>query len=81
MSLEEIIEGYNSLREKCLELAKRDSGALMGQDAWLRWAIQEQDITLDFIEGVGIECHGLAYTTQTMDHEVFCFVIPFSELD
>ncbi|QIN94141.1 hypothetical protein PP459_gp092 [Streptomyces phage Wakanda] len=80
MNYEEIIEGYNSLREKCLELAKKNP-ALFGEDAWLRGAIQEEDITLDFIEGVGVECHGLAYTTQTMDHEVFCFVIPFSELD
>jgi hypothetical protein len=81
MDFETIIEGYNSLREKCLELAKRNNGALMGDDAWLRGAIIEQDITLDFIEGVGIECHGTAFTMQTVDHEAFCFTIPFSELD
>lgn len=80
MNLEEIIDGYNDLREKCLELAKANP-VLLGEYAWLQYAIQESDITLYFIEGVGVECSGHAYTSQTMDNEPFDFIIPFSELD
>jgi hypothetical protein len=80
MIYEEIIECYNDLREKCLEIAKRDNGKLMESDAWLCWAIQESDITLDY-SNQGIHCHGSAYTTQTMGTELFSFVIPFSELE
>lgn len=80
MKYEEMIDGYNELREKCLEIAKRDNGRLMDSDAWLRFAIMESDITLAFT-GYGIECYGSAYTTQTMDHEHFSFTIPLSELE
>jgi hypothetical protein len=80
MDLEEIIAGYNDLREKCLEIAKRNNGALMGSDAWLRFAITESDITLGFTS-IGIECYGSAYTSQTMDNESFSFIIPLHELD
>ncbi|QBZ72423.1 hypothetical protein SEA_CIRCINUS_169 [Streptomyces phage Circinus] len=80
MDLEQIIDGYNNLRERCLELAKQNP-ALFGDSAWLRYAIQESDITLYFIAGVGVECSGMAYTSQTMDNEPFDFIIPFSELE
>jgi hypothetical protein len=77
---EKMIEGYNELREKCLELAKQDNGRLMEGHSWLRFAILDTDITLSFTER-GIECYGSAYTTQTMDYEYFCFTIPLSELE
>ncbi len=80
MNLEEIIDGYNDFRETCLMLVKRNP-ALLGEYAWLQYAIQESDVTLHFIEGVGVECSGHAYTTQTMDSEYFDFIIPFSELE
>jgi hypothetical protein len=79
MNLEEIIDGYNILRDRCLAIAKK-SPALLGEYAWLRYAISDGDITLGFTED-GINCYGNTYTTQTMDHEWFDFLIPFSELD
>jgi hypothetical protein len=80
MKYEEMIDGYNELREKCLHIAKQNNGRLMDSDAWLRFAIMESDITLDYSEQ-GIHCHGSAYTTQTMSNEHFDFVIPYSELE
>lgn len=75
MNYEEIIDGYNELREKCLKLAKQNRGRLMGADSWLQYAISESDITLWFYED-GIECSGHAYTSQTMSDEPFNFRIP-----
>jgi hypothetical protein len=75
LDYENMIGGYNKLREQCLELAKRDNGKLMGPDAWLCYAILETDITLYFYED-GIECSGMAYTSQTMCSEPFNFKIP-----
>ncbi|AVD99340.1 hypothetical protein SEA_BILLNYE_168 [Streptomyces phage BillNye] len=80
MDLEQIIDWYNDLREKCLEVAKKKP-ELFGDSVWLQYAIQESDITLYFIAGVGVECSGMAYTSQTMDNEPFDFIIPFSELE
>ncbi|WMI33527.1 hypothetical protein SEA_KENREY_155 [Streptomyces phage Kenrey] len=79
MDYEKIIDGYNSLRETCLVIAKLNS-ELMGSDAWLRFAICDDDITLDLAED-GIICYGNAYTTQTMDNEHFSFTIPFEYLE
>lgn len=80
MKYEEMIDGYNELREECLGLAKMDNGKLLGEYAWLRFAILDSDIILAFT-GYGIQCYGSAYTTQTMDHEYFDFTIPLSELE
>lgn len=80
MNYEEIIDGYNDLREKCLELAKVNSDDLMDNGAWFKTAIMESDVTLDYSEG-GIHGHGNAYTTQTMSTEYFSFVIPFELLE
>ncbi|UUG69454.1 hypothetical protein SEA_SHAM_143 [Streptomyces phage Sham] len=80
MDYEKIIDGYNELREKCLELAKANDGALMDSDRWLRGAIMESDITLDYSEQ-GIHCHGSTYTSQTMDNECFSFIIPFDLIE
>ena len=79
MNYEDIIEGYNELRERCLELAKANSDTLMHDGAWFKTAIMESDITLDYSES-GIHGHGNAYTTQTMSTEYFSFVIPFDML-
>lgn len=75
MNFEEIIEGYDELREICLKLAKQNNGRLMSSDAWLQYAICQDDITLAFYEN-GIECSGYAYTSQTMSDEPFNFRIP-----
>ncbi|QOI67518.1 hypothetical protein SEA_BEUFFERT_140 [Streptomyces phage Beuffert] len=80
MNYEEIIDGYNDLRERCLELAKADSDNLMIEGAWFKSAIMESDATLDYSES-GIHGHGNAYTCQTMSTEYFSFVIPFELLE
>jgi len=80
MNYEEIIEGYNSLREICLKLAKQNNGRLMGADSWLQYAISEGDITLWFYEN-GIECSGYTYTSQTMSDESFSFRIPMELIE
>ncbi|QIQ63011.1 hypothetical protein SEA_MOAB_147 [Streptomyces phage Moab] len=79
MNYEEMIDGYNELREKCLKLAKQDNGKLMDTDAWLQYAIMEEDIKLYFYPD-GIECCGRAYTSQTMCSEPFSFKIPMELL-
>ena len=80
MDYEAIIDGHNALREKCLKLAKDNPNEILGEYAWLQWAIQESDISLEFLE-TGISCYGSAYTTQTCCSEWFEFTIPFSELE
>jgi hypothetical protein len=75
MNYEEIIEGYNSLRETCFKLAKQNNGRLMGADSWLQYVLDERDMTLWFYED-GVECTGMTYTSQTMSDESFCFRIP-----
>jgi hypothetical protein len=79
MKYEEIIEGYNDLRERCLDLAKQNT-ELMDSGAWFIGAIMDRDITLDYSAN-GIHGYGNAYTTQTMDNEYFSFVIPFELLE
>lgn len=80
MNLEEIINGYNELRDKCVRLAKENKGELMGEFAWLRGALSDGDITLGYYPD-GICCYGSTYTTQTMESEWFSFTIPWSELE
>ncbi|WNN94716.1 hypothetical protein SEA_PHREDRICK_152 [Streptomyces phage Phredrick] len=79
LDYEKVIDGYNDLRETCLVIAKLND-ELMGPDRWLKFAIQDSDITLMFTER-GIVCYGSAYTTQTMDNEHFSFMIPFEYLE
>lgn len=80
VNYEEIIEGYNELVEKCYLIIKNDDGTIMGSDYWLRFAICESDITLDF-RGEGIYCYGTCYTTQTMSEESFAFMIPLKKIE
>ena len=79
LNYEEVINGYNDLRERCLKLAK-DSKDILGEYSWLRGAITESDITLYFYDD-RIECNGVTYTSQTMDHEFFTFLIPISMIE
>lgn len=73
------IEAYQALREQCYNAACRNSGALMGDAAWLRNALRETDIEMT-VYAHGIACHGLVYSLQTLDHESFEFTIPFVAL-
>jgi hypothetical protein len=79
MDYEQVIDGYNSLRETCLVIAKLNS-ELLGEYKWLQFAILDSDITLEFAHD-GIVCYGSAYTTQTFSLESFSFTIPFSYLE
>jgi hypothetical protein len=80
VNFEEIIEGYEKLRERCYEAGKYGNKNLLGDYYWLRFAIIESDISLEFREN-GIRCYGNCYTTQTMSNEFFEFTVPFSELE
>jgi len=77
--IERMIDGYNDLRERCLALAKEAGGERMGHDAWLRYALREDDITLRYTVD-GIQCSGHAFTTQTQSNEWFCFTILWADL-
>lgn len=79
MNYEEMIDGYNELREQCLMIAKNNP-EVFDEGAWLRNAIVDSDITLDY-SSQGIHCRGNAYTTQTMSSEYFQFIVPLEMLD
>lgn len=79
MPIAAVIDDFNRLREACYELAREDRGELMEGDAWLRSALQESDLNLEF-QGDAIECWGSAYTTQTWDHEPFRFRLPLERV-
>jgi hypothetical protein len=77
--MKDAIDAHNELRSKCYELARENDGELMGTDAWLRNAMSEGDMTLDWGSD-GVHCRGLAYTSQTWDHEPFAFTIPWERI-
>lgn len=79
MPIAAVIDDYNRLREACYELARAHCGELMADDAWLRYALQESDLNLEF-QGDAIECWGSAYTTQTMSREPFRFRLPLEQV-
>jgi hypothetical protein len=74
-----VIDIYDDLRSKCYALARKNDGELMGEDAWLRNAMSDTDITLEW-RNDGMHCRGLAYTSQTWDHEPFAFTIPWERI-
>jgi hypothetical protein len=80
MNYEDMIDGYNDLRDKCLEIALKNNAELMGEFAWLRFAITADDITLGFIHDE-VVCYGSTYTNQTMAHEYFEFRLPPSIIE
>lgn len=75
MNLETMLYWHNDLREFCEDIASKNNGELMGEYAWLRHAMQARDITLTATPN-GIQCYGTCWTTKTMDHEWFDFIIP-----
>ena len=78
MNYEQIIDGYNELRENCLMIAKNNP-ELFDEGAWFKNAIIDSDITLHYSEE-GVHCYGSAFTTKTMSSEHFQFMIPFERL-
>lgn len=80
ITTERVIELYDELREKCYKLAKANDGELMGKDAWLRHALLEGELRLQWGED-GVTCYGSTFTSQTQDHEWFEFTIPHDLLE
>lgn len=79
MNIGDAIDKHNELRRWCADTAKRNNGAAMGDDAWLRYALSEHDITLDW-DNHGINCWGMTFTSQTMSNEHFSFTIPWDDI-
>jgi len=79
MNLEQIIETYNDLRSQACLIAKAEP-ELMGKEAWLKHALWETDITLDFTAS-GVRCYGNTFSMQTQDREDFDFIIPISKFN
>ena len=79
-TLQATIDRHNALREQCYNLARANGGALMGNSAWLRNALCEPDMTLEWTPE-GIRCSGNTWTSQTVGLEWFEFVIPWSAIE
>lgn len=76
---DEIADAYRDLRAECYRLARENDAALMGKDAWLRFAIDETDLEL-WPTPHGIMCTGRTYSMQTMENEFFSFEIPYDQI-
>lgn len=79
MFIGELLELHSDLRRYCYDLARRNNGELMGDYAWLCYALGEPDITISASEE-GINCTGFTHTVQTMDTEWFDFIIPWERI-
>ena len=80
MDYEEIVERYEKLREKCYRAMKNDVKTL-GSDAWLYFAIKENELELFVLGSGSINCSGNTYTTQTMSTESFSFILSKEEIE
>lgn len=78
-SMGDIIDTHNRIREACYRLARSNPEGVLKDDAWLRNALQENDITLSDA-GNQIQCYGSCYTSQTWDHEHFDFYVDKSDV-
>jgi hypothetical protein len=74
IDLEQVISIYNQAREACFKIMP-ENPAVLGDDEWLKFAIKENDIQLEFTNG-HVSCYGTCYTTQTQSYENFEFIIP-----
>jgi hypothetical protein len=78
--LTSIIDEHRALRERCYELARENNGLRMGTCAWLRNAINASELQLWYSGFDSIFVEGTTWTSQTKDHEYFCFTIPVEDL-
>lgn len=74
-----LADSYRELRERCYNAARANDGALMGNDAWLRFAMSETDLEI-YPGSNGIDCWGHCYSMQTMSNEHFSFFLPLEAL-
>ena len=74
-----MLEWHSELQDFCYDLARRNNGELMGDDAWLRNAITASDFNM-YVAGESICCWGSCRSSQTMDTEFFDFNIPFDQI-
>lgn len=79
MNTTDLIERYNLLREACYKAARANDGELMGEDRWLRFAMDETDFHLCGAS-TGICVTGSCFSNQTQSNEWFDFVIPWDHL-
>ena len=75
----DFIDKYNELRYTIEKMTRADP-TIMGRDAWLVHAMQASDMILGDTDTM-IAIHGSTYTTQTMDHEWFEFMIPKADIE
>lgn len=78
-SVRAIAEQSDTLREKVLVAARANDGALMGEHAWLRYGVTEQDVTL-VVRPNGVEAHGQLRAMRSTAVRDFRFFVPFKEL-
>ena len=77
-ALEEARSAMESLREVIHDLIRDDAGALMGDYAWLRFTVRENDIIINEVSENTVFCYGTTFTVQTQDNESFEFSIPLT---
>ena len=75
----DFIDKYTELRYTIEKMTRADP-TIMGRDAWLVHAMQASDMILGDTDTM-IAIHGSTYTTQTMDHEWFEFMIPKADIE
>lgn len=75
-----LIGGYESLRQRCANIARAGDGSGLGEYQWLRNAIYEGDIAYMNAAPEGVECFGSTWSNQTCSTESFEFTVPWEAL-
>lgn len=76
----DFIDKYNELRDTISLMCDANPELIMGNDAWLVHAMSQSDMTLyDHQDFIGVS--GTTYTSQTMGHEWFEFMIPKADIE
>ena len=78
-SLADAVQTYQTLRAAVYRAARANSGAAMGDHAWLRNSLLETDIEIEITDGQ-VACHGTTRSGQTQDCEDFEFTIPLDDI-
>lgn len=75
-ALEAARETVEKIQTAVYELARENAGAVMGDYAWLRYAISQNDLTVQEVNDKFVYVYGHAFTCQTMSQESFEFQVP-----
>lgn len=79
-NLAEAVQTYQTLRTATCKAARANSGAAMGEHAWLRNSLLETDIEMEITPDGQVACHGTTRSGQTQDCEDFEFTIPLDDV-